>query len=165
MGNDSTTLDPELPSDAEKLRELRDHVAMELLWTEQAIQSRKKVSYRYDLRTLCFANLYKHRFKTSLICYSLWILEYLDLPNSQAKGKKNPVNLFLWSCPNCCQRASGIAGKKNCVFGDWTKFSQNQWAYHLTFSFLLITLLSFLLWISEIKHFILSPSDPVLLIT
>lgn len=60
MGNDSTTLDPELPSDAEKLRELRDHVAMELLWTEQAIQSRKKVSYWYDLRTFFFANLYRH---------------------------------------------------------------------------------------------------------
>ena len=60
MGNDSTTLDPELPGDTEKLRELRDHVAMELLWTEQAIQSRKKVSYWYDLRTLCFPNLYKH---------------------------------------------------------------------------------------------------------
>lgn len=62
MGNDSTTLDPELPSDAEKLRELRDHVAMELLWTEQAIQSRKKVSYWYDLRTFFFANLYRHWF-------------------------------------------------------------------------------------------------------
>lgn len=60
MGNDSTTLDPELPSDAEKLRELRDHVAMELLWTEQAIQSRKKVSYWYDLMTFFFANLYRH---------------------------------------------------------------------------------------------------------
>lgn len=60
MGNDTTTLDPELPSDAEKLRELRDHVAMELLWTEQAIQSRKKVSYWYDLTTFFFANLYRH---------------------------------------------------------------------------------------------------------
>ena len=60
IGNDSTTLDAELPGDAEKLRELRDHVAMELLWTEQAIQSRKKVSFWYDLRTLCFANLYQH---------------------------------------------------------------------------------------------------------
>lgn len=60
IGNDSTTLDPELPGDAEKLRELRDHVAMELLWTEQAIQSRKKVSYWYDLRTSCFTNLYQH---------------------------------------------------------------------------------------------------------
>jgi len=59
IGNDSTTLDPELPGDAEKLRELRDHVAMELLWTEQAIQSRKKVSYWYDLRTFFFANLYQ----------------------------------------------------------------------------------------------------------
>jgi len=32
----------ELPTDPVKLRELRDHVGMELLWTEQAIQSRKK---------------------------------------------------------------------------------------------------------------------------
>ena len=32
-----------LPTDPVKLRELREHIGMELLWTEQAIQSRKKV--------------------------------------------------------------------------------------------------------------------------
>lgn len=60
VGDDPTTFDPDLPSDPDKLHELRDHIAMELLWTEQAIQSRKKVSYWYDLRTLCLANLYQH---------------------------------------------------------------------------------------------------------
>ena len=59
-------------------------------------------------------------FKTLRICYSLWIQKYLVLLNSQAKGKKNPVDLFLWSCPNYCQRAFGMAGKKN---GVWTIFS------------------------------------------
>ena len=32
-----------LPTDPVKLQQLRDHIGMELLWTEQAIQSRKKV--------------------------------------------------------------------------------------------------------------------------
>ena len=41
METEETTT--ELPTDPVKLRELRDHVGMELLWTEQAIQSRKKV--------------------------------------------------------------------------------------------------------------------------
>lgn len=35
-------LSHDLPTDPAKLRQLKDHIGMELLWTEQAIQSRKK---------------------------------------------------------------------------------------------------------------------------
>ena len=41
--DDKTTAFTDLPTDPVKLCELRDHIGMELLWTEQAIQSRKKV--------------------------------------------------------------------------------------------------------------------------
>ena len=44
VSEDSTTPDLDLPDDPDKLHELRDNVAMELLWTQQAIESRKKVS-------------------------------------------------------------------------------------------------------------------------
>ena len=40
LSDESTT---DLPSDPVKLLDVRDHIAMELLWTEQAIQSRKHV--------------------------------------------------------------------------------------------------------------------------
>lgn len=40
LGEDSSKC---LPTDPVKLRELKEHIGMELLWTEQAIQSRKKV--------------------------------------------------------------------------------------------------------------------------
>jgi len=40
LGEDSSKY---LPTDPVKLRELKEHIGMELLWTEQAIQSRKKV--------------------------------------------------------------------------------------------------------------------------
>ena len=40
LGEDSSK---GLPSDPLKLYELREHIGMELLWTEQAIQSRKQV--------------------------------------------------------------------------------------------------------------------------
>lgn len=43
LGEDSSK---GLPTDPVKLCELREHVGMELLWTEQAIQSRKKVRIR-----------------------------------------------------------------------------------------------------------------------
>jgi CHASE3 domain sensor protein len=33
-----------LPQDADKLRELRKNISMELLWVQQAIDSRKNVS-------------------------------------------------------------------------------------------------------------------------
>jgi len=39
LGEDSSKY---LPTDPVKLRELKEHIGMELLWTEQAIQSRKK---------------------------------------------------------------------------------------------------------------------------
>lgn len=40
LGEDSSK---GLPIGPVKLRQLREHIGMELLWTEQAIQSRKKV--------------------------------------------------------------------------------------------------------------------------
>ncbi|CAH3027268.1 unnamed protein product [Porites evermanni] len=48
--DDKTTAFTDLPTDPVKLCELRDHIGMELLWTEQAIQSRKKyLNLRKDL--------------------------------------------------------------------------------------------------------------------
>ncbi|XP_068737392.1 IQ domain-containing protein C-like isoform X3 [Montipora capricornis] len=44
VSEDSTTPNLDLPDDPDKLHELRDNLAMELLWTQQAIESRKKVS-------------------------------------------------------------------------------------------------------------------------
>ena len=47
--DDKTTAFTDLPTDPVKLRELGDHIGMELLWTEQAIQSRKKVRAKTPL--------------------------------------------------------------------------------------------------------------------